>query len=619
MTFDKRPIPLVMPSFLTRRSLRDKLTAAFGLTLLLLVIVAAVGVTKMGALSTDTRDAKTGAILDEQIMSMEIAAREALSIEAGAILEGVDADVAGRLEAAWASDDGDAFDESLAEARRLAVLDMPSRLVADEKAGHALRDSVNRTVELVKKGDIDGARANRAKSSLPAYDTFVEKNQAVEAQAEEFSEAASTSAAARAASGKRTIIVVTAFALLIGSLAAFFITRGVTRGAATILDRLGLLRDHCTTDLASGLDAVADGDLTRSVTPVTPRIDDPGHDEIGRIAVAVNVIRDNTVTSVEAYNRMREQLAGVLGELSDSATTVSSASQQMASTSSEAGRAVHEIAAAVGDVAQGAERQVRMVESTRAAVQDASRGALSSAETARETSEAADHARRLAREGVQAAEHASEAIREVAVASHQIGSAIGALSERSDRIGGIVTTITAIAEQTNLLALNAAIEAARAGDQGKGFAVVAEEVRKLAEESQTAAAEISGLIAEMQSETGRVVGAVADGAKRTEDSVATVSHAREAFESIGTAIEDVSARVAEIAAAVAQISHDAERAAHDVAEVAGVAEESSASAEQVSASTQETSASTQEIAASAENLATTAHQLRSVVARFTVR
>src|SRR6201999_3004616 len=172
-------------------------------------------------------------------------------------------------------------------------------------------------------------------------------------------------------------------------------------------------------------------------------------------------------------------------------------------------------------------------------------------------SEAAEQAREVARDGVRAAEQASSAIRGVADSSAEVASAIEDLSARSEQIGGIVDTITGIAEQTNLLALNAAIEAARAGEQGRGFAVVAEEVRKLAEESQSAAGEIAGLIGEIQRETGEVVDMVADTAERTQGGTATGERARAAFEAIGSAVDEVTGRAADIAGAVETLSVEA--------------------------------------------------------------
>jgi methyl-accepting chemotaxis protein len=81
--------------------------------------------------------------------------------------------------------------------------------------------------------------------------------------------------------------------------------------------------------------------------------------------------------------------------------------------------------------------------------------------------------------------------------SESINSAVITVTEIDESMSivkSFLTNINDIAEQTNLLALNASIESARAGEYGRGFAVVAEEVRKLAEESNSTVGKIEGII-----------------------------------------------------------------------------------------------------------------------------
>jgi methyl-accepting chemotaxis protein len=148
--------------------------------------------------------------------------------------------------------------------------------------------------------------------------------------------------------------------------------------------------------------------------------------------------------------------------------------------------------------------------------------------------------------------------------------------------------------------------------------VVAEEVRKLAEESQTAAASIGSLIGQIQAGTGKAVQVVGDGARQTDASVETVEQARASFARIDESVQDMSERVERIADALQSFATSGAQMQESVDEALSVAEQSSASAEEVSATTEQTSASTQQIAASAQELATTAEHLQGLVAQFTL-
>ncbi|MEN3284645.1 MAG: methyl-accepting chemotaxis protein, partial [Solirubrobacteraceae bacterium] len=225
-------------------------------------------------------------------------------------------------------------------------------------------------------------------------------------------------------SARRLVLLLLALVFAIGVLASVLIIRSIRLSVESILARLASLRGSDVAGLRTGLHRLAEGDLTYEVVPVTPPIARRTRDEVGDVAEAVGEIRDDTVASVEAYNASRVALAAMIGNVSETATALSSASRQLASGSEDTGRAVGEIAAAVEQVAAGAERQVRAVSSAREVVEGVAGATSQSAEGARHTVAAAEEARRLATAGAQAVREATDAMGAVRLASSAATEAI---------------------------------------------------------------------------------------------------------------------------------------------------------------------------------------------------
>jgi methyl-accepting chemotaxis protein len=600
-------------------SVGKKLYGSFAIVLALVAVVGFVGVTKLSQVNQIGGEMYADELVPlDEARSLEVNVTDQQRLVLRRLGAGTDPKAKAYVDEGIAADKKK-FAASTAVLKDAALTPAARASYDKFRAAYGKFDGYRTEVlRLLDAGQVDAARALTTTKMREQFEIAAASIEEVVVDRKSSAHKLEDEIASTYESSRNLIIGLIVVAIALGAGIAFLITRAIKTGVAQVLDRMQSLQEHDTTAVASALDAMADGDLTRQITTVTEPIDAPSRDEIGQVATAVNGVRDQLAGAVDAYNRMAAKLRGVIGQVSGSASTVSSASQQMSSTSEEAGRAVGEIAHAIGDVAQGAERQVRMADAAKTAAEEVSSAVTETAANAKHTVEVADGARSVAREGVEAAEQASEAMHAVRDSSQSISAAIQELAGKSEAIGAIVETITGIAGQTNLLALNAAIEAARAGEQGRGFAVVAEEVRKLAEESQRAAGEIADLIEKIQAETGNVVIVVEDGARRTDEGAEVVERTRAAFERIGAAVEEMGERVGQIAASADQIASEGQAMQQSIAEVAAVAEQSSASTEQVSASTQQTSASAQEIAASAQELASTASELERMVATFKV-
>ncbi len=271
--------------------------------------------------------------------------------------------------------------------------------------------------------------------------------------------------------------------------------------------------------LQQQVQAVADGDLTVTVSASCC-------DEVGLLA--------------SSFDQMVKQLRDLIARVSETSSTVASATQELHGTSQEIASGAEVAAAQTVNVATASEEMAATSHDIAHSCQVAVEGVTLAAQT---TSQ-----------GFEVVKSTVEGIRLRGELTKQNAQSIASLGERSDQIGAIVATIEDIADQTNLLALNAAIEAARAGEMGRGFAVVADEVRALAERTTRATKEISDMIRAIQAETRTAIVSMEEGVRGTEKGAAEAAQLETSLQNILEQVNAVTDQVNQIATAAEEQS-----------------------------------------------------------------
>ena len=273
-------------------------------------------------------------------------------------------------------------------------------------------------------------------------------------------------------------------------------------------------------------------------------------------------------------NRMVTDLRASMQQITQSASVLASASEELTATSQQMAGNAEETATQANVVSAAAEQVSKNVSVV-------ATGAEQMQTSIREIAKSSNEAAKIAKNAVKAADSTNRTI--------------GKLGESSLEIGKVIKVITSIAQQTNLLALNATIEAARAGEAGKGFAVVANEVKELAKETAKATEDIGQKIEAIQSDTKGAVQAIAEIG-------AVINQVNDISNTIASAVEEQTVTTNEIGRNVAE----AARGTSDIAKnISGVAQ-----------AAQNTTQGASDSQKASSSLAAMAAQLQAIVGKF---
>ncbi len=339
---------------------------------------------------------------------------------------------------------------------------------------------------------------------------------------------------------EKQVVIAAVVVMLISILISRSTRRAIQRGLAKAMAALKELQR---------------GNLTTAVVA-----DEPA--EIGEMLILMEQTRQDLAQLLTLVQHSTVEVSAAAGVLADTSYGVQDNVQQQSMQMEQIAAAMHEMSATAHEVAQS-------VATTHCASEEAAQNSVSS--------------QTINTQAVQSTESLVSSLAESA-------ASLSELEKNSETIGAVLVVIKAIADQTNLLALNAAIEAARAGEQGRGFSVVADEVRHLAQRTQTSTTEIETMISTFRHSARQAVLKMQQSSELGGKTIAFSGQSNALMQKVNSSIDKVRDMSLQIASAAEQQSSAIEEINVSVSVVHQAAEQNAELVTQVATASQQLTA-----------------------------